>query len=159
MSIICNLTLKLAIERKNYYPKITKDCANIFRKFGNQVFTFGLFGCIANCMWAAIVSSIVILNLFVNLKHRLLGKLRDLPGQDTDADDTTVQCCGSEPYLSTQAACYNDVITPFNPRKVKSKDAACDTVDSCPSKLPHTCTFSPAKDDCCPFFQCLNSGK
>ena len=88
-----------------------------------------------------------------------LGKLRDLPGQDTDADDAIVQCCGSEPYLSTQAACYNDVITPFIPRKVKSKDAACDTVDSCPSKLPHTCTFSPAKDDCCPFFQCLNSGK
>ena len=89
----------------------------------------------------------------------LLGKLRDLPGQDTDADDAIVQCCGSEPYLSTQAACYNDIITPFNPGKVKSKDAACDTVDSCPPKLPHTCTFSPAKDDCCPFFQCLNSGK
>ena len=31
----------------------------------------------------------------------LLGVVRDLPGQDTDADDATVQCCGSEPYLST----------------------------------------------------------
>jgi len=112
-----------------------------------------------HCISGAIVSGIVILNLLVNLKHRLLGNVRVLPGQDTDADDSTVQCCGSEPYLSTQAACYYDVITPFNLRKLKSKDAACNTGDSCPSKLPHTCTFSPANDECCPLFQYLNSGK
>ncbi|KAL9983773.1 hypothetical protein ACROYT_G005997 [Oculina patagonica] len=51
------------------------------------------------------------------------GKVRDLPGQDTDADDTTVQCCGSEPYLSTHGICCNDVVTPFYPLKADSKDA------------------------------------
>ncbi|KAJ7336627.1 Neuronal pentraxin-1 [Desmophyllum pertusum] len=51
------------------------------------------------------------------------GNVRDLPGQDTDADDTTVQCCGSEPYLSTHGICCNDVIAPFFPLKLDSKDA------------------------------------
>ena len=55
--------------------------------------------------------------------YPLLGNVRDLPGQDTDADDTTVQCCGSEPYLSTHGICCNDVIAPFFPLKLDSKDA------------------------------------
>ena len=123
------------------------------------LFTFGLFGCRHYTLYVRSKCFRHCNFKFTCNPKTSLGKVRDLPGQDTDADDITVQCCGSEPYLSTQAACNNDVITPFNPRKVKSKDAACDTVDSCPSKLPLTCTFSPANDDCCPFFQCLNSGK
>ena len=53
----------------------------------------------------------------------LLGAVRDLPGQDTDADDAIVQCCGSEPYLSTHGICCKNVITPFYPLKVNSKDS------------------------------------
>ena len=53
----------------------------------------------------------------------LLGAVRDLPGQDTDADDATVQCCGSEPYLSTHGICCKNVVTPFYPLKVNSKDS------------------------------------
>ena len=34
-----------------------------------------------------------------------------LPGQDSDADDSTVQCCGNKPFLTTQAVCCNDVVT------------------------------------------------
>ena len=101
----------------------------------------------------------MMLNVFVNLKPLLLGKVRDLPGQDTDADDTTVQCCGSEPYLSTHATCSNDVIRSFKKWKVKHKDSVCQTNNYCPHKLPATCTFHPANEECCPIFQCLNSGR
>ncbi|KAL9984496.1 hypothetical protein ACROYT_G006796 [Oculina patagonica] len=51
------------------------------------------------------------------------GKVRDLPGQDTNADDTIVQCCGSEPYLITHGICCNEVLTPFYPLKANSRDA------------------------------------
>ncbi|KAL9983760.1 hypothetical protein ACROYT_G005982 [Oculina patagonica] len=87
------------------------------------------------------------------------GKVRDLPGHDTDADDTTVQCCGSEPYLTTHGTCYNDVVTPFYPLKTDSNDggSVCKTVKSCPATLPLGCIFHPANDECCPVFHCLNS--
>ncbi len=49
--------------------------------------------------------------------------MRDLPGQDTNADDTTVQCCGSKPYLTTHGICCNEVLTPFYPLKADNKDA------------------------------------
>ncbi len=62
----------------------------------------------------------MIFNLFL---FPLLGEVHDLPGQDTDADDTTVQCCGSEPYLTTHGICCNDAITPFYSPELDLKDA------------------------------------
>ena len=65
----------------------------------------------------------IIYHLLINATFPLLGKVRDLPGQDTDADDDSVQCCGTEPYLSTHGICCDDVITPFYPLMFDSEDA------------------------------------
>ena len=62
----------------------------------------------------------MIFNPFV---YPLLGKVHDLPGQDTHADDSTVQCCGREPYLTTHGICCNDVITQFYSPELGPKNA------------------------------------